>query len=71
VPIKRGLFSQEQIYCTLAELVAGAKPGRTDDRTVTIFDSTGIAIEDIAVARLIFEKAVQSGDSPSIDLIGV
>jgi alanine dehydrogenase len=71
VPVKQGLFEREQIYGTLAELVAGAKHGRTDDRAITVFDSTGIAIEDIAVARLIFEKARKAGDSPSIDLIGI
>jgi alanine dehydrogenase len=71
VPVKQGLFAREQIYGTLAELVAGAKQGRTDDRAITVFDSTGIAIEDIAVARLIFEKARKAGDSPSIDLIGI
>ena len=71
VPIKNGLFKSEQIYGTLAELVTGAKPGRTDDQAVTVFDSTGIAIEDIAVARLIYEKALQEGGCPSIDLIGI
>jgi alanine dehydrogenase len=71
VPVKQGLFAREQIYGTLAELVVGTKQGRRDDRAITVFDSTGIAIEDIAVARLIFEKAQKIGDSPSIDLIGV
>jgi ornithine cyclodeaminase/alanine dehydrogenase-like protein (mu-crystallin family) len=71
VPIKTGLFSSEQIYGTLAELVTGAKQGRMEDRALTVFDSTGIAIEDIAVARLIYEKALQTGGCPSIDLIGI
>lgn len=65
VPIKKA----DQIYETLAELVVGKKKGRTDDRVITVFDSTGIAIEDIAVAKLIFEKAQQMGDYPSIDLV--
>jgi alanine dehydrogenase len=71
VPIKKGLFKSEQIYGTLAELVTGVKQGRTDDKAVTVFDSTGIAIEDIAVARLIYEKALKNGGCPSIDLIGI
>ena len=71
VPVKKGLFTSSQIYGTLAELVIGAKKGRTDNRAITVFDSTGIAIEDMAVARLIFEKAQQIGGYPSIDLIGV
>ena len=71
VPIKKGLFKSEQIYGTLAELVTGVKQGRTDDKALTVFDSTGIAIEDIAVARFIYEKALKNGGCPSIDLIGI
>jgi alanine dehydrogenase len=71
VPIKKGQYASSQIYGTLAELVTGAKKGRTDDRAITVFDSTGIAIEDMAVARLIYERAQKIGGYPSIDLLGV
>jgi alanine dehydrogenase len=69
VPLKKGLFTGDRIYGTLAELVVGAKKGRTDDKAITIFDSTGIAIEDIAVAKLIYDKAYKTGGYPCIDLI--
>lgn len=71
VPIKNGAYSAGDVYGTLAELVLGQKPGRTDDASITIFDSTGIAIEDIAVARIIYERAVKRGDCLSVDLVGV
>jgi alanine dehydrogenase len=71
VPVKKGQYNSSQIYGTLAELVTGKKKGRTDNRAITVFDSTGLAIEDIAVARLIFEKARHIGGYPSIDLIGL
>jgi alanine dehydrogenase len=70
VPIQKGIYSLREVYGTLAEVVAGRKKGRTDDRVITVFDSTGIAIEDIAVARLLLEKARQAGGYPSIDLVG-
>lgn len=70
VPIQKGSYTIGEVYGTLAELVVGKKKGRMDNRAITIFDSTGIAIEDIAVARLIFEKAQQIGGYPSINLIG-
>jgi alanine dehydrogenase len=70
VPIQKGIYSLREVYGTLAEVVAGRKKGRTDDRVITVFDSTGIAIEDIAVARLLLEKAQQAGGYPSIDLVG-
>jgi ornithine cyclodeaminase/alanine dehydrogenase-like protein (mu-crystallin family) len=71
VPIKKGIFSIDEVYGTLGELVVGSKMGRTDDQVITVFDSTGISIEDIAVAKLIFDKAQQTGGYPSIDLIGI
>ena len=70
VPIQKGIYSIGEVYGTLAELVVGKKKGRTDNRAITVFDSTGIAVEDIAVAKLLFEKAQQVGGYPSIDLIG-
>jgi alanine dehydrogenase len=70
VPIRKGAYSIGEVYGTLAEIAVGKKKGRIDNTTITIFDSTGIAVEDIAVARLLFEKAKQAGGYPSIDLVG-
>jgi alanine dehydrogenase len=70
VPIQKGIYTTEEIRATLAELVVGKKKGRANSRDMTVFDSTGIAVEDMAVAKLLFEKAQQSGGYPSIDLVG-
>jgi len=69
VPIARGLYSPQEVYTSLGEIVAGQKPGRTDDRAITIFDSTGVAIEDVAISRLVYEQA-KSGSYRTIDLVG-
>lgn len=69
VPIKKRIYSMREVYGTLAELIVGKKRGRTNNSAITVFDSTGIAVEDIAVAKLLFEKAQQTGGYPSIDLI--
>ena len=69
VPIARGLYSPQEVYASLGEIVAGQKPGRTDDRAITIFDSTGVAIEDVAISRLVYEQA-KSGSYRTIDLVG-
>ncbi len=69
VPIKKGLFSVNDIYATLDEIIVGRKPGRQDPKAVTIFDSTGVAIEDIAVAKLLYDKAKQMGACLSINLV--
>jgi alanine dehydrogenase len=70
VAIQKGSYSIGELYGTLAEVVAGKKKGRANSKDITVFDSTGIAVEDIAVARLLFEKAQKAGGYPSIDLVG-
>ncbi len=68
VAVKEGRYSLEMVGATLAEVVTGNKTGRTDNNQVTIFDSTGIAIEDLAVARIIYSRALKSGRQyPSMD----
>jgi len=69
VPTQQGTYSTGEIYGTLAEVVVGKKKGRINNRDITVFDSTGIAVEDIAVAKHLFEKAKQAGGYPSIDLV--
>jgi alanine dehydrogenase len=69
VPVSKGLFKKQQIYATLGEIIIGRKKGRTDNRITTVFDSTGLAIEDIAVARLLYEKAQKTGTGLSVSLV--
>jgi len=69
VPVRRGLFEQKHVWGTLVEIVAGAKPCRQDARAVTVFDSTGLAIEDLATARLVYEKARERGGYAAIDIV--
>jgi ornithine cyclodeaminase/alanine dehydrogenase-like protein (mu-crystallin family) len=54
--IAAGLMRKEDIYADLSEIVTGRKPGRTADDEITVFDSTGVAIEDAAAATLVYEK---------------
>ena len=69
VPVAAGLFSVDDVYATLGEIITGSKPGRTDDSVITVFDSTGVAIEDVAVARIIYEKARKAGGYPTMELV--
>jgi alanine dehydrogenase len=69
VPIRRGLFKTEEIHATLSEIVLGKKPGRKSEQDITIFDATGVAIEDVATAKLIYEKAKAAESYPSIEFV--
>ncbi|HEY31520.1 MAG TPA: ornithine cyclodeaminase family protein [Dehalococcoidia bacterium] len=69
VPIARGQFAVDDVYANLGEIITGKKQGRTNPETITVFDSTGVAIEDAAVARLVYEKAQKAGTYQSLDLV--
>ena len=49
--------------------VTGAKPGRTSPPQITVFDSTGLAIQDVAVAAALYERALQRGVGQAIELV--
>lgn len=51
VPISRGIFKPEEIAGTLGEVVIGMKK-RKNANQITIFDSTGLAIQDLAIAAI-------------------
>jgi ornithine cyclodeaminase/alanine dehydrogenase-like protein (mu-crystallin family) len=68
VPISQGLYSPGEIYSTLGEVIAGKKAGRKDPEAITVFDSTGVAIEDIAIARLVYEAA-KGGARVGVELV--
>ena len=50
---------QRHIAASLGEVVIGKKPGRVTERDITVFDSTGLAIQDVAVAACVYQRAVQ------------
>ena len=56
--IEKGLMRREDVYAELAEILDGRKAGRTSGEEITVFDSTGTALEDVAAAAAVYEKAV-------------
>lgn len=61
VPITAGELSEDVIAAELGHVLTGQVPGRTSPDEVTIFKSIGVAIEDVAVAAFVYEKAVEQG----------
>jgi ornithine cyclodeaminase len=57
IPIKEGALKATDIIGEIGELLTGAVKGRRDDREITIFKSLGIAIEDLACAQWLYERA--------------
>src|SRR5258706_8318655 len=59
VEVSMGRFTKSQLAAELGEIVTGVKKGRVSEPDITIFDSTGLAIQDVAVAQVLYAKALQ------------
>jgi alanine dehydrogenase len=56
-----GAMTRDDVYAELAEIVAGRKRGRVSDDEIIIFDSTGMALQDVATAAIVYERALAQG----------
>ncbi|MFH1401881.1 MAG: ornithine cyclodeaminase family protein [Parcubacteria group bacterium] len=61
VPLSKGIIKKNDIYADLSEIVTGKKKGRINDKEITIFDSTGLAIQDLFAANYVFKNAGKLG----------
>jgi ornithine cyclodeaminase/alanine dehydrogenase-like protein (mu-crystallin family) len=61
-----GLLPAGHSFGTLGGLVSGRLPGRTNAAGITVFDSTGIALQDLAVAALALRRAIQDSRGTKI-----
>jgi alanine dehydrogenase len=61
VPLSEGLITEADIAGEIGEVITGRKTGRTADEEITIFDSTGIALQDSATVPLEYERAMAAG----------
>ncbi len=70
VPWHEGVLDDEDIHGEIGDVVTGKIDGRTADDGVTVFDSTGLAIQDVAAAHVVYEDAVEAGVGTEFDMIG-
>jgi ornithine cyclodeaminase/alanine dehydrogenase len=68
IPMKEGVISRQDIRAELSEVVGGIMPGRTAEDEITLFKSVGFAIEDAAVARLAYERALEKGIGTQVEV---
>ncbi len=61
VALARNELTPEQIYGSLGEIVAGKKPGRVAPEEITVFDSTGLIIQDLALGQAVYRRARERG----------
>jgi alanine dehydrogenase len=65
-----GAMKRSDVYAEISDLAAGRKPGRTTSDEVTLFDSTGTALQDAAAAAVVYEKAARAGQGLLLDFAG-
>lgn len=66
--VKAGVMRASDVHAELGEIVAGAKPGRTNADQLILFDSTGVAVQDVASAAQIYKRALAAGARTRINL---
>lgn len=69
VPVRKKEISHKDICAELGEIVAGKKKGRRKDSDITVFDSTGLAIQDTAVAWEVYRAARRRGIGRKVELV--
>lgn len=68
VPLSKGYLTLNNIHGELSEVVAQKIPGRESLDEITVFDSTGLSLQDIATASVVFERAKQTNQGQWIQL---
>jgi ornithine cyclodeaminase/alanine dehydrogenase-like protein (mu-crystallin family) len=58
----------DHVHAALGEVIAGARPGRTDDSSITLFDSTGMGLQDVAAAAAVYRRALERGAGQRLPL---
>ncbi|HBS87989.1 MAG: hypothetical protein A2W91_10275 [Bacteroidetes bacterium GWF2_38_335] len=61
IPVSEGAVTKEHFYAELGDLITGKKQGRTNNDEITVFKSNGLAIQDVATAKLIYDMAREKG----------
>jgi len=69
VPVSKGILTEHDIWAEIGQVVAGIKPGRENDEEITVFTSTGLAIQDAVTAHLAYKKALEKNVGRTIEIV--
>ncbi len=68
LPIQEGAITRAHIHGELGEILLGRRPGRVDAAEITLFKSNGLAIQDVAAAKLVYDKAREAGIGREVEI---
>ncbi|WP_137291235.1 ornithine cyclodeaminase family protein [Natronorubrum halophilum] len=69
VPYGAKVLTDADIHAEIGEIVVGSTAGRTDETGISVFDSTGLAIQDVAAAHVVYEHASEADEGLPFGLI--
>jgi ornithine cyclodeaminase/alanine dehydrogenase-like protein (mu-crystallin family) len=67
IPLQEGAISDGHIRAELGEVLAGTGPGRTSPQEITVFESLGLAVEDLAAAEYLMCRAREAGAGTTVE----
>lgn len=68
IPVTEGLMTFEDVQAELGDVAAGTKTGRLGNEDITLFNSVGIGLQDLAIGRLLYDAALNQGIGTHIEL---
>lgn len=68
IPIEEGAIDKNHMFAELGEIIIGKKASRENDNEITLFKSNGLAIQDAATAKLVYDKALEAGIGTEVKL---
>lgn len=69
VPLSKGVITVNDVWAELSEIIVGLKPGREKREEITIFTSTGLAVQDAVTAEIAYRKAIEKNVGRFIKII--
>ena len=66
IPIEEGIISNNDII-SIGDIITEKKNGRTSDSEITVFKSVGISAQDVAVGKLVYDRALEEDIGQDID----
>lgn len=61
IPIAEGIITESDVQCSLGEVLLGRSPGRETDEEIILYETVGVAMQDLAAAKVIYDKSLDCG----------
>ncbi|MEE9409421.1 MAG: ornithine cyclodeaminase family protein, partial [Candidatus Heimdallarchaeota archaeon] len=69
--LRNGLINEKDIYAEIGQILIKEKKGRESKEEITLFDSTGLAAQDIAAANVVYKQAKERGIGSAVSLLNI